>query len=164
MNTCCLLPYSVPSGSSANLTARATARVVSNIPFILTPTPKVPYFFFYPEQFTATHSLDFQDFFFFFSLLVKKKNTRCFSHKFQSNVMFFFFLRKSLKSTHSLKFRTVKKKKQPGEKKKNRIFTHSVDFFQNVVKIKLFRGKKNTIPLPAPTTKKIWGYHKNNTL
>ena len=40
-----------------------------------------------------------------------------------------------------------KKKKQPGEKKKNRIFTHSVDFFQNVVKIKLFREKKNTVPL-----------------
>ena len=33
-------------------------------------------------------------------------------------MIIFFFLRKSLKSTHSLKFRTVKKKKQPGEKKK----------------------------------------------
>ena len=98
--------------------------------------------FFFPRNSLPplTHSIF--KIFFFFSLLVKKKIQGVFATNFSQMLCFFFFLRKSLKSTHSLKFRTVKKKKQPGEKKKNRIFTHSVDFFQNVVKIKLFRGKK----------------------
>ena len=55
--------------------------------------------------------------------------------------LFFFFPRKSLKSTHSLDFLGRKKKNSSG-KKKNTIFTHSVDFCPKSANFKLFRGNK----------------------
>ena len=54
----------------------------------------------------------------------------------------FFFSWKSLHFTHSLIFKERKKKKTALEKKKNTIFTHSLDFCPKVVKIKLLKGNK----------------------
>ena len=55
--------------------------------------------------------------------------------------MFFFFPQEKFKGTHSLKIRGRKKKNSVG-KKKNSIFTHSLDFCPKVVKNKLFQGNK----------------------
>ena len=60
---------------------------------------------------------------------------------FFTHFVVFFFPRKSLKSTHSLHFRRPKKKNSKW-KKKNTIFTHSVDFCPKCAKIKLFQEKK----------------------
>ena len=55
-------------------------------------------------------------------------------------IMFcFFFPRKSLKSTHSLKFRTGKKKTA---RKKKQVFTHSIEFCRKNPKNKLLIGNK----------------------
>ena len=56
----------------------------------------------------------------------------------------FFFPGKVYTSlTHSIS----KAEKKTGPEKKNSFFTHSLDFCRKVRKNKLFRGKKNTIPL-----------------
>ena len=54
---------------------------------------------------------------------------------------FFSFPRKRLHVTHSLEFQGRKKKTAP-EKKKNSIFTHSLDFPQKSANFNLFRGNK----------------------
>ena len=114
--------------------------------------------FFFWEKFTC-HSLDKK---IYVSKKRSKKGKICsfsifdsvffvfFSFPKNLEKFFVFFLWKSLHPTHSLDFKTGEKKKQ-GRKKKNSIFTHWLDFCQKVVKIKLFRGKKNTIPLV------VWG-------
>jgi len=63
--------------------------------------------------------------------------------------VFFFFLRKSLKSTHSLKFRTVKKKNSPVKKKTGFSLTQSI-FSKMWSKLNYSGEKKNTIPLVPP--------------
>ena len=64
-----------------------------------------------------------------------------FSRKILKTVCFFFSW-KSLHFTHSLIFKGRKKKKTAREKKKNTIFTHSLDFCPKVDKNKLFQGNK----------------------
>ena len=59
---------------------------------------------------------------------------------FRTILCFLFFPRKSLQSTHSLKFRSREKKIQHW--KKYNIFTHSLDFWLKMAKVKLFPGNK----------------------
>ena len=70
--------------------------------------PKIPYFF--PgKSLGPTHSLDFGKFCIFFSIFFSGRN-------FSILAILIFFLRKSFKSTHSLKFSSQKKKYSTGKK------------------------------------------------
>ena len=88
-----------------------------------------------------THSI-FKIFVFFFHFWWKKKYKVFFPQILVKCYVYFFFSQEKFKIHSLTQIQNGEKKKNSPVKKKNRIFTHSVDFFQNVVKIKLFREKK----------------------
>ena len=113
-------------------------------------------FLFPRKRLGGTHSLDLGNFCFFLFPDFGKKKTSCFffpRKRLQAfrcyfffpkkipKLCFFSFPRKRLHVTHSLEFQGRKKKTAP-EKKKNSIFTHSLDFPQKSANFNLFRGNK----------------------
>ena len=98
-------------------------------------------FFFPRKSLGGTHSLVLGLFCFFFPGYPEKKN----NPKFGPNVFFFFLLQEKFTRQSLTRFERPEKKNSPG--KKNSIFTHSLEKPQKCANFKLFRGKKNTVPL-----------------
>ena len=100
--------------------------------------PQKKYMFFFSQEKFEGHSLTWGA-----DIYKKRSKTRIFCNFFTFGLFFFqlfFFPRKSLHPTHSLNFGRPEKK--TAVKKQNTFFTHSVDFYPKVSKVKLFRGKK----------------------
>ena len=101
-------------------------------------------FFFFPGKVCGSHTHSISE-------VGRKKKTSCFffsGPKFPIFSLFFFFSSGKVYTalTHS---KSKAGKKETAPEKKNNFFTHSLEFCQKVAKNKLFRGKKNTVPLPA---------------